>query len=144
MNDLKAKAILLGETAGEKCALKLFEKGGLGSVAETLIDGAETWRPDAKAQNLAQKADVDEDYRYAFYDVFARGARRVAEALVRGESDGVNGRKFGDGIATFANCRDSVKAVYGEAYARGAAAREGSDSVSIGVPAIDVSVRSAI
>jgi hypothetical protein len=146
MTPEKAFAIENGESAGEAAAREMFAKGGVAALAATLEDGAETWAKDAKAAKLAASAGVDEDYRYAFNETYARGARRVADAIVSGERDGerygANAKHFGECLKRFTDCRQSVVQAYAEAYARGAARSSNpmapGETISVSLPAIVV------
>lgn len=102
MNDAKAKAIEEGEAAGEAFAKRCFEEGGVEAMAKTLA--SETWEEDA-LRALFDEGDevhthfvltasdrVHPYYLKAFCEVFARGARRYAEMVVRGCVDARQGR----------------------------------------------------
>lgn len=139
----KQEAIELGEADGEAAAKELFAKGGVDALASTLVDGAETWEADARSEKLAAGRDVDEDFRGAYYRVFARGARRVAEAIVTGEADGQAGKDFGNCLRRMNGVNRSVVEVYADAYKRGAeqraaAASEPGAVVNVSVPTVNM------
>jgi hypothetical protein len=102
MNEAKAKAIEEGEAAGEAYAGRIFEKEGVAAMAKTLA--SETWEQDALTALFDEGHDVHDlhvltaservhpYYLKAFCEVFARGARRYAEMVVRGAVDGRVGR----------------------------------------------------
>lgn len=146
MTPEKAFAIEQGEGAGEAAAREMFVRDGIAALAYTLTDGAETWAKDAKEAKLAASAGVDEDYRYAFNETYARGARRTAEAIVCGERDGetygADTSRFGDCLKRMGGCRQSVIQAYAEAYARGAARSTNptapGETVNVSLPAITV------
>jgi hypothetical protein len=99
----KIQAIQLGEAAGEEFALQVFADGGIDALAATLQPrpyesfsaafyelwggGPEKWNQIAKERRIAYAKGCPEDFYKAFREVFARGARRLAEMLVRGYLD---------------------------------------------------------
>lgn len=118
MDESKARAIELGEAAGEDAALGVYRHSGIDALANTLQPspheryaeafyalwkgGAEGWQKMAFGRQLATKAGVgmvviegypDPRNLRAFDQVFARGARRVAEMLVCGYLDGKAGKR---------------------------------------------------
>lgn len=109
-NPDKQEAIRLGEQAGEEHVLALYAKQGIDALAATLKPrdfegyaaafyerwpgGDESWQEHARVNRLAVEAGADPYFYKAFDEVFARGARRCAEMLVRGYLDGVAGVPF--------------------------------------------------
>ena len=102
-NPDKQEALRLGELAGEEHALALYAKSGIDALAATLKPrdyegyaqafyelwegGDESWLDHAVAERLAAQKKVHPHHYFAFDMVFARGARRCAEMLVRGYLD---------------------------------------------------------
>jgi hypothetical protein len=103
MDENKAKAIELGERAGEEHAMYVFAQGGIDALAATLRPrdyegyakafydlwkgGDEAWQQHAIESGLAAAKHAHPYYYKAFDEVFARGARRCAEMLVCGYLD---------------------------------------------------------
>lgn len=119
MNEDKAEAIEIGERAGEQYAMSVYETDGIEALAATLRPGehegyakafyelwkggAEPWQDHAYDKELSVDAGVHRYYHRAHDEVFARGARRCAEMLVRGYLDARAGFPLelpkGDGVA---------------------------------------------
>jgi hypothetical protein len=115
-NPIKQDALRLGETAGEEHALALYAKSGIDALAATLRPrdfegykeafdelwdgGDEGWLEHALENRLAGQHGVHPHYYKAFDEVFARGARRCAEMLVRGYLDARAGVPIGAPIET--------------------------------------------
>lgn len=146
MQPEKARAVELGEADGEAAAQALFSQGGTSALAATLVDGAETWQSDAEDADRAAQYKIRHNWQYAYYECFARGARRMAEAMVNGELDGEAGREFGDCLRRMAHVRATIVDAYSSAFVRGATRRELANSqpgavVGVGVPSIELDAR---
>jgi hypothetical protein len=110
IDTVKAEAIALGELSGEAYAASLYAKEGINAIAATLRPrefegyakafyelwqgGDEQWTELAMKLDLARAKGAHPHYQYEFDVVFARGARRWAEMLVRGYLDARAGVPF--------------------------------------------------
>lgn len=110
MDEDKAKAIELGEAAGEAAAQELYASKGIVGVAATLRPrpfegyskafyelwggGDEPWLARVQNLGLALKSGAPPYHIKAFDAVFCRGARRWCEMLVRGYLDARAGVPF--------------------------------------------------
>lgn len=108
--DAKRTTMELGESAGEEHARALLKSHGIDALARTLKPsrhepyakafyelwdgGQESWRSHARERNLASAKGAHPYYFKAFDWMFALGARRWAEMLVRGYLDARAGVPF--------------------------------------------------
>lgn len=99
----KLSTIALGDAAGEEFAAALFREAGIDALAATLKPrlyeayatdfyqlwegGEEAWMQRSQERGVANAKGAHPYYIKAFDEVFARGARRWAEMLVRGYLD---------------------------------------------------------
>ena len=106
----KLRTINLGEAAGEEFAASVFADGGIDALAKTLKPrpyegyaqafyelwegGDEAWMQRAQERAIGVAKGAHPYYLKAFDEVFARGARRWAEMLVRGYLDARAGVPF--------------------------------------------------